>query len=121
MLQTIRPTADARTSIGRRPRAVTPSLTAMRTYVRLSDAGTPYVRFRRSLETGDPHLVLAAARELPQIALAGCRYPSVGGRNASAGSSFRETFGRPGLAERRLMCRSFVSVPWLLGIDVVHM
>ena len=27
------------------------------------------MRFRRSLETGNPHLVLAAARELPQVAL----------------------------------------------------
>jgi hypothetical protein len=33
------------------------------------DAGSPYARFRRSLETGNPHLVLAAARELPQVAL----------------------------------------------------
>jgi hypothetical protein len=35
----------------------------------MGDAGSPYVRFRRSLETGNPHLVLAAARELPQVAL----------------------------------------------------
>ena len=35
----------------------------------MGDAGSPYVRFRRSLETGNPHLVRAAARELPQVAL----------------------------------------------------
>ncbi|MGO9904351.1 MAG: hypothetical protein ACLP4R_24620 [Solirubrobacteraceae bacterium] len=33
------------------------------------DAGSPYARFRRSLETCNPHLVLAAACELPQVAL----------------------------------------------------
>jgi hypothetical protein len=31
--------------------------------------GNPYTRFRRALETGNPVLVNAAARELPQIAL----------------------------------------------------
>jgi hypothetical protein len=31
--------------------------------------GSPYARFRRALGTGNEHLVLAAARELPQIAL----------------------------------------------------
>ena len=31
--------------------------------------GSPYVRFRRALETGNELLVLGAARELPQIAL----------------------------------------------------
>jgi len=31
--------------------------------------GSPYTRFRRSLATGNEQLVLAAARELPQIAL----------------------------------------------------
>src|SRR5438132_954811 len=31
----------------------------------MGDAGSPYARFRRSLETGNSHLVLAAARELP--------------------------------------------------------
>jgi hypothetical protein len=35
----------------------------------MGDAGSPYVRFRRSLETGNSHLVLAADRELPQVAL----------------------------------------------------
>jgi hypothetical protein len=35
----------------------------------MGDAGSPYARFRRSLATGNAHLVLAAARELPQIAL----------------------------------------------------
>lgn len=34
----------------------------------LGDAGSPSARFRRSLETGNPHLVLAAARELPRVA-----------------------------------------------------
>jgi hypothetical protein len=31
--------------------------------------GSAYTRFRRALETGNQNLVLAAARELPQIAL----------------------------------------------------
>jgi hypothetical protein len=31
--------------------------------------GNPYARFRRALQTGKATLVLAAARELPQIAL----------------------------------------------------
>jgi hypothetical protein len=31
--------------------------------------GSPYARFRRALEAGNELLVLAAARELPQIAL----------------------------------------------------
>jgi hypothetical protein len=31
--------------------------------------GSPYSRFRRALETGNELLVLAAARELPQIGL----------------------------------------------------
>ena len=31
--------------------------------------GSPYARFRRALETGNELLVLAAARELPQVAL----------------------------------------------------
>jgi hypothetical protein len=31
--------------------------------------GSPYTRFRRALEAGNAHLVIAAARELPQIAL----------------------------------------------------
>jgi hypothetical protein len=35
----------------------------------MGDAGSPYVRFRRSLATGNPNLVLAAARDLPQVAL----------------------------------------------------
>jgi len=35
----------------------------------MANAGSPYARFRRSLETGNSHLVLAAARELPQVAL----------------------------------------------------
>jgi hypothetical protein len=35
----------------------------------MGDAGSPYVRFRRSLETGNSRLVLAADRELPQVAL----------------------------------------------------
>jgi len=35
----------------------------------MGDAGSPYARFRRSPETGNPYLVLAAACELPQVAL----------------------------------------------------
>ena len=31
--------------------------------------GSPYARFRRALATENEHLILAAARELPQIAL----------------------------------------------------
>jgi len=31
--------------------------------------GSAYARFRRALNTGNEHLVLTAARELPQIAL----------------------------------------------------
>ena len=31
--------------------------------------GSPYARFRRALETGNELLVLATARELPQVAL----------------------------------------------------
>jgi hypothetical protein len=31
--------------------------------------GSPYARFRRALETGNEHLVTAAALELPRIAL----------------------------------------------------
>jgi hypothetical protein len=31
--------------------------------------GSPYSRFRRALRTGNEQLVIAAARELPQIAL----------------------------------------------------
>ncbi len=35
----------------------------------MTSDGNPYARFRRALETGNEALVLAAARELPQIAL----------------------------------------------------
>lgn len=35
----------------------------------MDGAGTAYARFRRALETGNETLVIAAARELPQIAL----------------------------------------------------
>ena len=31
--------------------------------------GSPYARFRRALATGNENLVVAAARELPQVAL----------------------------------------------------
>ena len=31
--------------------------------------GSAYTRFRRALDTGNPHIVIAAAKELPQIAL----------------------------------------------------
>ncbi len=36
----------------------------------MTSDGNPYARFRRALATGNEMLVLAAARELPQIALA---------------------------------------------------
>ncbi|HEX8975380.1 MAG TPA: hypothetical protein VF781_02615 [Solirubrobacteraceae bacterium] len=35
----------------------------------MTSDGSPYARFRRALDTGNELLVLAAARELPQIAL----------------------------------------------------
>jgi hypothetical protein len=35
----------------------------------MNDTGTAYARFRRALETGNEMLVIAAAHELPQIAL----------------------------------------------------
>ncbi len=35
----------------------------------MTSDGTPYSRFRRALETGNPALVTAAALELPRIAL----------------------------------------------------
>lgn len=35
----------------------------------MTSEGSPYGRFRRALETGNELLVLAAARELPQVAL----------------------------------------------------
>jgi hypothetical protein len=35
----------------------------------MTSEGSPYVRFRRALETGNELLVLATARELPQVAL----------------------------------------------------
>jgi hypothetical protein len=35
----------------------------------MDGAGNAYARFRRALETGNETLVIAAARELPQIAL----------------------------------------------------
>jgi hypothetical protein len=41
----------------------------MRTYVRVTSDGNPYARFRRALETGNEMLVVAAARELPTVAL----------------------------------------------------
>jgi len=41
----------------------------MRTYVRVTSDGNPYARFRRALQTGNETLVVAAARELPQVAL----------------------------------------------------
>lgn len=41
----------------------------MRTYVRMTSDGNPYARFRRALHTGNETLVVAAARELPQVAL----------------------------------------------------
>src|SRR5947209_3106575 len=37
---------------------------------RVTSDGSPYARFRRALDTGNELLVLTAARELPQIALA---------------------------------------------------
>ena len=35
----------------------------------MTSDGNPYARFRRALSTGNEAIVLAAARELPQIAL----------------------------------------------------
>lgn len=35
----------------------------------MTSDGSPYTRFRRALDTGNAALVIAAARELPQIAL----------------------------------------------------
>ncbi len=35
----------------------------------MTSDGNPYARFRRALETGNETLVVAAARELPQVAL----------------------------------------------------
>jgi hypothetical protein len=35
----------------------------------MGNAGSPYARFQRALSTGNELLVMAAARELPQIAL----------------------------------------------------
>lgn len=35
----------------------------------MTSEGNPYARFRRALNTGNEAIVLAAARELPQIAL----------------------------------------------------
>ena len=43
--------------------------TLKRTYVRMTSDGNPYARFRRALETGNETLVVAAARELPQVSL----------------------------------------------------
>jgi hypothetical protein len=39
-----------------------------RTYVR-DQPGSPYVRFRRTLKTGNELLVIATARELPRVPL----------------------------------------------------
>jgi hypothetical protein len=36
---------------------------------RMTSDGNPYARFRRALETGNETLVVAAARELPQVSL----------------------------------------------------
>jgi hypothetical protein len=45
-------------------------LTEGRTYVRvMTSDGSAYARFRRALQTGNELLVLAAARELPRVAL----------------------------------------------------
>lgn len=41
----------------------------MRTYVRVTSDGNPYARFRRALDTGNEALVVAAALELPRVAL----------------------------------------------------
>src|SRR3954451_12675020 len=53
----------------------------MRTYVRVSDKGSPYIRFKRALATGNLAVVRAAAAELPAIdlgdALAVCLLMSV--------------------------------------------
>jgi hypothetical protein len=42
---------------------------ALRTYVRVTSDGNAYSRFRRALQSGNETLVIAAARELPQVAL----------------------------------------------------
>jgi hypothetical protein len=42
----------------------------MRTCVPVTSQGSPYQRFRRALQTGNPMLVRAAAAELPRIGLA---------------------------------------------------
>lgn len=47
--------------------AVHPDLT--RTYVRMTSDGSAYARFRRALQSGNHALVLAAAQELPRVAL----------------------------------------------------
>jgi hypothetical protein len=44
-------------------------LTLMRTCVPMTSDGSAYARFRRALNTGNPTLVIAAARELPQVGL----------------------------------------------------
>ena len=35
----------------------------------MTSDGSAYTRFRRALETGNEHLVIAAAKELPRVAL----------------------------------------------------
>jgi hypothetical protein len=45
------------------------SLTALRTCVRMGDAGSAYARFQRALATGNLALIHAAASELPQVDL----------------------------------------------------
>ena len=44
-------------------------MTPMRTCVRMTSDGSAYARFRRALNTGNQTLVIAAARELPQVGL----------------------------------------------------
>jgi hypothetical protein len=41
----------------------------MRTSVRVTSGGSPYVRFRRALDSGNLTLVRAAAAELPRVEL----------------------------------------------------
>jgi hypothetical protein len=48
---------------------VSGSLTALRTCVRMGDAGSAYARFQRALRTGNLSLIRAAAVELPQVDL----------------------------------------------------
>jgi hypothetical protein len=51
-----------------RPRLLI-ALSALRTYVRVSNQGTSYGRFLRALDLGNEVLILSAARDLRRVAL----------------------------------------------------